>query len=194
MIVGKATIFLTLCLHSAVDELLWQCSNKSIRKPSENVRKRGTQFSREASVMRVKIACMIGSLPSSYSYNLFTPSPLTPSPSTSSPHPPPSPFTPSPSSSLSSSLILHLLPHPPPPHLIHVLQPIRRQPKNLPHITFYHPPSPRESSRGGGGEEGGSVGEESRRESLASPTSTGRESVGEEPPAERYGGCALNLR
>ena len=33
----------------------------------------------------------------------------------------------------------------------------------------------------------GSVGRESRRESLASPTSTGRGSVGEEPPAERYG-------
>ena len=43
-VVGKATIFLTLCLHSAVDELLWQCSNKPIRKPSENVSKGGTRL------------------------------------------------------------------------------------------------------------------------------------------------------
>ena len=43
-----------------------------------------------------------------------------------------------------------------------------------------------------GGEEGrGGVlhGKESRRESPASPSSTGRESVREEPPAGRYGGC-----
>ena len=133
------------------------------------------------------IVCMVlSSLPSSYSYNLFTPSPLTSPPSTFSPHPPPSP----------PYLHLHLLttlhPHPSHPHLIHVLQPIRRHPQNLPHITFYHPPSPRKSS-GGGGEEGGSVSEESKRESLASTTSTGRGSVGEEPPVERYGGCAFNL-
>ena len=42
-IIGKATIFLALCLHSAVDELLWQHSNKPIRKPSENMSKEGTQ-------------------------------------------------------------------------------------------------------------------------------------------------------
>ena len=43
-VVGKATIFLALCLHSAIDELLWQCSNKPIRKPSENVSKGGTRL------------------------------------------------------------------------------------------------------------------------------------------------------
>ena len=42
-VVGKAAIFLALCLHSAVDELLWQHSNKPIRKPSENVSKGWTQ-------------------------------------------------------------------------------------------------------------------------------------------------------
>ena len=42
-VTGKAAIFLALCLHSAVDELLRQRSNKSIRKPSENVSKEGTQ-------------------------------------------------------------------------------------------------------------------------------------------------------
>ena len=46
------------------------------------------------------------------------------------------------------------------------------------------PPSLREFSGGGGGGEG--VGKGSRKESLASPTSIGRRSVGEEPPAERY--------
>ena len=129
------------------------------------------------------IVCMIlSSLPSSYSYNLFTPSPLTSSPSTFSPHPPPSPLH-----TFTLHLHLTLHPHPSYPHLIHVLQPIRRHPQNLPHITFYHPPSsPRKSSEGGG-EEGGSVSEESKRESLASPTSTGRGAVGEEPPVERYG-------
>ena len=42
-VTGKAAIFLTLCLHSADDELLRQHSNKPIRKPSENVSKGGTQ-------------------------------------------------------------------------------------------------------------------------------------------------------
>ena len=42
-VVGKAAIFLALCLHSAVDELLRQRSNKPIRKPSENVSKGRTQ-------------------------------------------------------------------------------------------------------------------------------------------------------
>ena len=42
-VTGKAAIFLALCLHSAVDELLWQHSNKPIRKPSENVSKGQTQ-------------------------------------------------------------------------------------------------------------------------------------------------------
>jgi len=37
-VVGQASIFLALCLHSAVGELLRQRSNKPIRKPSENVR------------------------------------------------------------------------------------------------------------------------------------------------------------
>ena len=49
-VVGKATIFLALCLHSAVDELLWQHSNKPIRKPSENVSKVGTHCFLENSV------------------------------------------------------------------------------------------------------------------------------------------------
>ena len=39
-VVGQASIFLALCLHSAVGELLRQRSNKAIRKPSENVRGR----------------------------------------------------------------------------------------------------------------------------------------------------------
>ena len=43
-VVGKAAIFLALCLHSAVDELLWQHSNKLIRKPSENVSKGRTRL------------------------------------------------------------------------------------------------------------------------------------------------------
>ena len=42
-VTGKAAIFLALCLHSAVDELLRQRSNKPIRKPSENVSKGQTQ-------------------------------------------------------------------------------------------------------------------------------------------------------
>ena len=136
------------------------------------------------------IVCMIlSSLPSS---TLTTSSP----PHLSHPHPPPSHLI----STLTSPHLhpppphLTLQPHPSHPHLIHVLQPIRRHPQNLPHLTFYHPPSsPRKSSGGGGGEEGGSVSEESKRESLASTASTGRGSVGEEPPAERYGGCAINL-
>ena len=53
-IVGKVAIFLALCLHSAVDGLLWQHSNKPIRKPSENVSKGWTQR-RIVSVMRAKI-------------------------------------------------------------------------------------------------------------------------------------------
>ena len=98
-----------------------------------------------------------------------TPSPSIPSlPYVSSPPP----LTLHPSTSIPSPLIP---------------QPMRRHPQNLPHITFYQPPSsPRKSSGGGGGEEGGSVGEESKRESLASPTSTGRGSVEEESPAESY--------
>ena len=62
-------------------------------------------------------------------------------------------------------------------------QPIRRHPRELPHVTFHHPPtSPLESSEGGGGEEGegGSVGEVVRSESRASSTSTDRGSVGQE--------------
>ena len=50
---GKAAILLALCLHSAVDELLCQHSNKPTRKPSENVNK----GHREASLMRAKIMC-----------------------------------------------------------------------------------------------------------------------------------------
>ena len=49
-VVGKAAIFLALCLHSAVDELLWQHNNKPIRKPSENVSKGGTQCFQENTV------------------------------------------------------------------------------------------------------------------------------------------------
>ena len=59
-------------------------------------------------------------------------------------------------------------------------QPIRRHPRELPHVTFHHPPaSPLESSEGGGGEEG-SVGEVVKSESLASSTSTDKGSVGQE--------------
>ena len=102
-VVSKATIFLALCLHSAVDELLRQRSNKPIRKPSENVSKGQTQ--QENILMRAKIVYMILSI--CYSY-LFVPSPSTfspsPSPLTLTLHPltshpllSPSPFTPSPS-------------------------------------------------------------------------------------------------
>ena len=61
-------------------------------------------------------------------------------------------------------------------------QPIRRHPRELPHVTFHHPPaSPLESSEGGGGGgEEGSVGEVVKSESLASSTSTDRGSVGQE--------------
>ena len=110
---------------------------------------------------------------------------------TSLPPHPPSPRPPSP-----HLIFLPLYPSPSTPSPL-LPQPIRHHPQNLPHVTFYLPPSsPRESGGGGGGEEGGSVGEGSRRESLANPTSTRRGSVGEEPPAERYGclgGCAFNL-
>ena len=58
-IVSKAAIFLALCLHSAVDELLRLRSNKPIRKPSEHVSKGRTQR-RKASLMR---DCVICSLP-----------------------------------------------------------------------------------------------------------------------------------
>ena len=54
-VTGKAAIFLALCLHSAVDELLRQHSNKSIRKPSENVSKGGTQCFGEKNNYFVKL-------------------------------------------------------------------------------------------------------------------------------------------
>ena len=106
--------------------------------------------------------------------------PHPPPPNPLPPHPPPftlhpltllpSPSTPLPSTSSPST------PSPLIPQLI------RCHPQNL-RVTFYQPPSsPRESS--GGGKRRG---EGSRKESLASPTSTGRGSVEEEPPAERYG-------
>ena len=82
-VVGKATIFLALCLHSAVDELLRQRSNKLIRKPSENVSKGRTHCFLENSVSHESKDCMILSI--CYSYNLFTP-----------PNPPPSHLSPSP--------------------------------------------------------------------------------------------------
>ena len=58
IVVGKATIFLTLCLHSAVDELLRQRSNKPIRKPSENVSKVGTHCFLENSVSHESQDCV----------------------------------------------------------------------------------------------------------------------------------------
>ena len=127
-VVGQASIFLALCLHSAVGELLRQRSNKPIRKPSENVRGWvwwGSERGRREGAL------------------------------------------------LAYSIYMH------PPHP----QPIRRHPRELPHVTFHHPPtSPLESSEGGGGEEGegGSVGEVVRSESRASSTSTDRGSVGQE--------------
>ena len=57
-VVSKATIFLALCLHSAVDELLRQRSNKPIRKPSENVSKVGTHCFLENSVSHESKDCV----------------------------------------------------------------------------------------------------------------------------------------
>ena len=54
-VTGKAAIFLALCLHSAVDELLRQRSNKPIRKPSENVSKGGTKCFGEKNNYFVKL-------------------------------------------------------------------------------------------------------------------------------------------
>ena len=97
-----------LCLHSAVDELLRQRSNKPIRQPSENVSKGRTPCFLENSVSHESKDCMILSI--CYSYNLFTP------PNPPPPHPLllPSPSTPSP-----------LIP-----------QLIRCRPQNLPHMDI----------------------------------------------------------
>ena len=57
-VVGKATIFLALCLHSAVDELLRQRSNKPIRKPSENVSKGQTHCFLENNIFHESKDCV----------------------------------------------------------------------------------------------------------------------------------------
>ena len=75
-VVGKAAIFLALCLHSVLDELLRQHSNEPIRKPSENVSKGRTHCFLENSVSHESKDCVYDPK----HMLLFTPSPCTLSP------------------------------------------------------------------------------------------------------------------